>query len=67
MENSFIKGPYSVLMDYDVPVSAIRKLEDLFGDQTDWAIIEEQLKSMNLDNLGLIAYERQKLLAALRQ
>lgn len=67
MENSFIKGPYSVLMDYDVPASAIRKLERMFGDQTDWAIIEEQLRTMNLDNLGLIAYERQKLLAAVRR
>lgn len=67
MENSFVKGPYSVLMDYDVPVSAIRKLEGLFGDQTDWTIIEEQLLSMNFDNLGLLAYERQKLLAAIKR
>ena len=66
-ERSFIKGPFSVLMDYDVPVSATRKLEEMFGDQTDWTIIEEQLGSMNLDDLGLLPYEKKKQLSTIRR
>jgi hypothetical protein len=66
MERSFIRGPLSILMDYDVPVSAIRKLENLFPSEMDWAILAQRLRAYDLDELGLLKYERDKIRAVLR-
>ena len=56
-----------MLLDYDVPSSAVRKLEYLFSDTDDWNIIEQKLVDMNLEELNLLPYERKKLEVALRR
>jgi len=65
LENSFFKGVLSVLLDYDVPASAVRKMERLFSGQEEWAAVEERLRSVSLERLGLMPYERAKVQAAL--
>lgn len=65
LENSFFKGNLSVLMDYDVPPSAIRKLEHLFTGTEDWRTIEERLLKLDLETLNLLPYEARKLKAVL--
>jgi hypothetical protein len=67
MENSFFKGALSVLMDYDVPASAIRKLEAAIGTEDDWGRLEAKLRKVNLSALDLLPYELKKLEAALRK
>lgn len=64
LENSFFKGSLSVLLDYDVPASAVRKLERLFSGQEEWPAIEQRLQSVRLEQLGLLPYEQRKLRAA---
>lgn len=66
LENSFFKGALSVLMDHDVPPSAIRKLERLFSGTESWDQIRERLRGINLENSGLIAYEISKVRSAIR-
>jgi len=66
LENSFFKGALSVLMDYDVPASAIRKIEKLFTGQEEWSDIQKRLNATNLEALGLLDYELKKLRNALR-
>lgn len=65
IENSFFKRTLSVLMDYDVPASAIRKMEHLFTGEEDWLSIEKKLRSYDLESLDLLPYEMKKLKAAL--
>lgn len=67
LENSFFKGALSVLMDYDVPASAIRKLEAAIGTEDDWGRLEVRLRKLNLGALNLLPYELKKLEAALRK
>lgn len=66
LENSFFKGALSVLMDYDVPASAIRKIERIFTGQEEWGDIHKRLNAMDLEALGLLDYELKKLRNALR-
>lgn len=66
LENSFFKGALSVLMDYDVPPSALRKLEQIIGEVDDWTKLEATLRQLNVESLNLLPYERKKLEAALR-
>lgn len=66
LENSFFKGALSVLMDYDVPSSAIRKIERLFTGQEEWNEIYDRLRVADLESLGLLEYEAKKLRNALR-
>lgn len=65
LENSFFKGVLSVLLDYDVPSSAIRKLEAVFSGDDDWPTIDKKLRSMKLEEYGLLPYEIKKVRAAL--
>lgn len=65
LENSFFKGALSVLLDYDVPSSAIRKLEAVFTGDDDWPAVERKLRSMKLEEYGLLPYEIRKVRAAL--
>ncbi len=66
LENSFFKGALSVLMDYDVPASAIRKVEMLFTGEEEWNEIQDRLRATDLESLGLLEYEAKKLRTALR-
>ncbi len=66
LENSFFKGALSVLMDYDVPASAIRKIERLFTGQEEWGDVHRRLSATDLEALGLLDYELKKLRNALR-
>jgi hypothetical protein len=61
LENSLFKQSVSVLLDYDVPPSAVRKLERFFRADDDWRTVESRLKAMNLGGLGLLPYELHKL------
>jgi DEAD/DEAH box helicase/Helicase conserved C-terminal domain len=66
LENSFFRGALSVLMDYDVPPSALRKIEQVIGEEHDWATLEARLHRLDMGSLDLLPYERKKLEAALR-
>jgi hypothetical protein len=65
LENSFFKGALSVLLDYDVPASAVRKMEPLFAESDDWSTVERKLRSVKFEQYGLLPYEVGKLRAAL--
>jgi hypothetical protein len=65
LENSFFKGALSVLLDHDVPASAVRKIEGLVSASDDWTAIESKLRRANLRERGLLRYEIEKLRAAL--
>jgi len=66
LENSFFNGALPVLMDYDVPASAIRKIERRFTGQEEWGDIHDRLRAMDLESLGLLDYELNKIRNALR-
>lgn len=61
IENSLLKGSLSVLLDYDVPFSAIRKIEGAFRGDESWPDIVSQLRKLNFDQAGLLPYEIRKL------
>jgi hypothetical protein len=61
LENSFFKPSVSVLLDYDVPPSALRKLEGLFRADDDWSTVESKLRALDLGRVGLLPYELRKL------
>jgi late competence protein required for DNA uptake (superfamily II DNA/RNA helicase) len=65
LENSFVKKSASVLMDYDVPASAIRKVEALFRADDPWESVRVALRARDLSKFGLLPYELKKLKAAL--
>jgi hypothetical protein len=65
LENSFFKASVAVLLDYDVPPSAVRKLEQFFRQDEPWTTVEGKLRTMDLRRLGLLPYELQKLQRAL--
>jgi late competence protein required for DNA uptake (superfamily II DNA/RNA helicase) len=65
LENSFFKGVLSVLLDYDVPASAVRKLESQFRPEDDWATVRRKLSTLPYERFGLLPYEIRKLKAAL--
>jgi hypothetical protein len=67
IENDFLDDGMSVLMDYDVPASAIRKLSAALPGENDWAQIQERLKGVDLMQLPLLDYERRKLESALAE
>ena len=65
LENQFFEGNLSILMDYDIPASAVRKLEGLFSGQESWQAIENRLRTVDLKKMGLLDYEVKKLKSAL--
>ena len=66
LENSFLQGTLSTLLDYDVPMSAIRKIEGLFKGDESWPELQSRLRSIDFDRTGLLPYEKRKLLGILR-
>jgi hypothetical protein len=67
LENEFLSGSLSVLMDYDVPVSAVRKLERYFSREESWTDVEARLRRLDLSRVGLLPYEIRKLRSVLGQ
>ena len=65
IENDFLDGGMSVLMDYDVPVSAIRKLRAVLAGDNNWQQIQTRLQTTDLRELPLLDYELRKLESAL--
>ena len=49
LENSFVSGSLTVLMDYDVPSSAVRKFQKLFADNESWTDVRNRLSSIELE------------------
>jgi hypothetical protein len=65
LENEFLSGSLSVLMDYDVPASAVRKLQRYFSGQESWEEVASRLRNFDLNRAGLLPYETRKLRSAL--
>lgn len=65
LENSLFKGALSIFLDYDVPASAIRKIDRIVSDKDDWEAIQGKLKTEDLKDMGLLPYELDKLKAIL--
>ncbi len=61
LENGFIFSALTTLLEYDIPLSAINKLQGLFSASDTFEGIYGKLKSLNLDNQGLNNYERKKI------
>lgn len=61
LENSLLKGSLSVLLDYDVPLSAIRKIEGAFRGDESWPDIVTRLNRLDFEQAGLLPYEKRKL------
>jgi hypothetical protein len=64
LENSFLRSNLAVLLDYDVPMSAIRKIEGYFTVDEPWSIVFSRLKDLDLSRMSLLPYEERKLRAA---
>lgn len=61
-EHDFLPSNLSVLLEYDVPVSAIRKIESLFSEEFQKIDeIIEIIKRTNLAEFDLLPYELKKL------
>jgi len=65
IENNFLPPNLSILLDYDIPASAIVKMQAVFNKNMSFEGILEKLKKTNLEDLGLIPYEIEKLKALL--
>jgi len=65
LETSFVGGALAMLLDRDVPLSAIRKIEPYLGQPESWADIVERLRDVNLHQISLLPYEARKLRAAI--
>ena len=65
LENSFINGSLTVLMDYDVPSSAIRKFQRIFTQNESWGDVKNRLNEIELEEWGLNAYEINKIRMAI--
>ena len=66
LENSFISGSLTILMDYDVPSSAVRKFQRIFTKNEGWADVKNRLNNIELEKLGLNAYEINKVRMAIK-
>jgi hypothetical protein len=63
LEHSFARSNLAVLLDYDVPMSAIRKIERFFVTDEPWNIILTRLRDLDLSRMSLLPYEERKLRA----
>jgi late competence protein required for DNA uptake (superfamily II DNA/RNA helicase) len=65
LENGFTSSNLAVLMDYDIPQSAISKLSNYISKDLSTAEIFVKLKGLNLKDCGLLSYEMNKIKAIL--
>lgn len=61
LENSFVFSTLTTLLEYDVPMSAINKLQDNFKKDEPFENIYKRLKEINLDKTTLNNYEKKKI------
>lgn len=65
LENSFLRGNLAVLLDYDVPMSAVRRIEGYFQTDEPWNLVFTRLRELDLSRMSLLPYEERKLRAAI--
>jgi hypothetical protein len=65
LEHSFLRSNLAVLLDYDVPMSAVRKIEKFFAADEPWNIVFSRLRDLDLAQMSLLPYEERKLRAAI--
>jgi len=61
VENGFLFSSLTTLLEYDVPMSAINKLQRVIGKTDSFEQIQSQLKQLNLDKTKLNNYEKKKI------
>ena len=62
IENDFVNDNLSILVEYGIPISAIRKLENKISeDMNEDDIIDEIINDNLIEEAGLIEYEKQKI------
>jgi hypothetical protein len=63
LENGFIHSVLAILLEYDIPQSAIKKLMPYVPNDLDAGRLLEFLKTFDLEKCGLIPYEIKKIKA----
>jgi len=63
LENGFINAVLAILLEYDVPQSAITKLKPYISQDLDGSRLLGFLKTLDLEKCGLIPYEIAKIQA----
>ena len=63
IENRFLRGNLSILLEYGVPETAIRKLEKYISPKVEVENIIEVLKKLDIEKIDLLSYEKQKLIS----
>lgn len=61
IENNFLPENLGILAEYGVPISAIRKIEGLIGNDVPSDKVLETVRALNFKKLGLLDYEEQKI------
>lgn len=61
LENGFVFSTLTTLLEYDIPMSAINKLQVSFKKDEPFENIYKKLKEMNLDKTALNNYEKKKI------
>jgi late competence protein required for DNA uptake (superfamily II DNA/RNA helicase) len=61
LENSFMFSTLTTLLEYDIPISAINKLQGNFKKDEPFENIYKKLKDINLDKTTLNNYEKKKI------
>lgn len=61
IENDFVPSHLTLLLEYGVPSSAIRKLSKVLKEDLPSEQIIEKIKTLNLDKIDLLDYEKRKL------
>jgi len=63
IEHNFLPADLSVLLEYDVPSSALKKLQPLINKNLPFDLMLKEIKALDLGKAGLISYEISKLKA----
>ncbi|MFA5340042.1 MAG: helicase-related protein [Candidatus Omnitrophota bacterium] len=61
IENEFIQSNLTILLEYDVPMSAVRKLSKYIKEGIKQEEIIRKVHSLDLNTVGLLPYEIKKL------
>lgn len=61
LENSFLPDNLAILLEYGIPATAIRKLQDYIDPKTPVDKVLDAIKKIELENVGLMEYELNKL------
>lgn len=61
LENAFVFSTLTTLLEYDIPMSAINKLQESFKKDEAFESIYKKLRQLNLDKTTLNNYEKNKI------